>query len=201
MKRIMSHNTWSYLPVRQWWLRPFRRLAQCQEVNDTEQLSLGVRGFDLRVRFDRDGTPHFAHGLMEYTGQDVYDTLEYLNRIGFGVDPKFSVRVLLETTPLTLRYERSFQKYQFWKFCDTCKDRYRNLHFWGGWPRDEWRGKVYAFCTIEPNVHEAHASVSGCRLNVLRLRSWAQRHNAAILQEHPAGYVMIDYINLPKEQN
>lgn len=207
MKRIMSHNTWSYLPVRQWWLRPFRRLAQCQEVNDTEQLFLGVRGFDLRVRFDREGQPHFAHGLMEYTGQDVYDTLESLNRIVFGVDRQqdrnlnpFYVRVLLETTPLMSRYTRAFQEMRFWSFCDLCRDKYRNLRFWGGWPRDEWRKKVYAFCTIEPNVHEEHASVSGCRLNVLRLRSWARRHNAAILQEYPTGYVMIDYINLTEGQ-
>lgn len=206
MKRIMSHNTWSYLPVRQWWLRPFRRLAQCQEVSAQEQMRmLEAGGFDLRVRFDREGQPHFAHGLIEYEG-DVFEELlraDYIHGVDRQLDRNlnpFYVRVLLETTPLMSRYTRAFQEMRFWSFCDLCRDKYRNLRFWGGWPRDEWRGKVYSFCTIEPNVHEEHASVSGCRLNVLRLRSWARHHNAAILQEYPTGYVMIDYINLTEGQ-
>lgn len=194
----MSHNSWSYLPVRQWWLRPFRRLAQCQEVNLEEQLSLGTAGFDLRVRFDSDGEPHFAHGLIEYEG-DVFEELLRLDIIARGVADivchKY-VRVLLETTPLMSEHQRAYQKARFWSFCDLCKDRYRHLTFWGGWPRDEWRSKVYAFGTVEPNVHEEHASVSRCRINVLRLRSWARDHNGDIVHEHPLGYVMIDYINL-----
>lgn len=133
MKRIMSHNTWSYLPVRQWWLRPFRRLAQCQEVSAQEQMrTLEAGGFDLRVRFDREGQPHFAHGLIEYEG-DVFEELLRADCI-HGVDRQqdrnlnpFYVRVLLETTPLMSRYTRAFQEMRFWSFCDLCRDKYRNL--------------------------------------------------------------------------
>lgn len=191
MKKI-SHNTMSYRPIRQWWLRPLAWIGRCQSMNDTEQLIEGVQGFDLRVRFDRHGKPVFAHGLLEYEG-DVMSTLTALNRIMSGTD-YFSVRLLLETTPLMSAGERAYQYELFKEFCEYCELRLTNLRWWGGWARDDWRCCIYKFAGQEPSVTEMHGSVSGCKLNCLWLKSWARKHNREIIGNAQTDCVMLDYI-------
>ena len=49
-----SHNSWSYLPVKQWYFTPFAFTARCQSIDiRTQYEKYGVRCFDLRVRFDK----------------------------------------------------------------------------------------------------------------------------------------------------
>lgn len=183
MKKIISHNTFSYLPVRQWWLRPFAWMARCQDL-----LDMGADGYDIRVRF-RDGEAVFAHGLIEYD-DSVSLWLKHIRTATKGKP----VRVLLETTPFMSRRQRAEQKALFWVFCDRISDLYRNVTFYGGWPRDEWRCKVYDFGTKEPDVTEMHGSVSGNKLNCLRLKSWARKHNHEIIENAKTEYVMIDFV-------
>lgn len=188
MKKI-SHNSFSYLSVRQWWLRPFAWMARCQDIKAGLQSLENVKGFDIRVRFDRHGAPHFAHGMIEYDG-DVYWHLR------LHLPGKCVARVMLETTPFMSRYRRAKQKEQFWVFCDYLANTvaYKNVTFYGGWPRDEWREKIYDFHTQEPKVTEMHGSVSGNKLNCLRLKSWAKKHNHEIIENAETEYVMIDFV-------
>lgn len=198
MKKIISHNTFSCLPVRQWWLRPFAWMARCQDEDDLTQI-LDCAGFDVRVRFHRD-KPVLAHGLAEFDlSGEAADVIHLLSVVNFFIlkwpkQKPFYVRVLLETTPFMTRYQRARQKELFWVFCDTLKDKYPNITFYGGWPRDEWRQKVYDFQTQEPDVTEMHGSVSGCKLNCLRLKSWAKKHNREIIEGAKTEYVMLDYV-------
>lgn len=190
MKKIISHNTFSCLPVRQWWLKPFAWMARCQDKRMGIQLfTYKVRGIDIRIRFDKDGKPHFAHGLAEYG----YDAMRSLNH-ALTTRRITMARVMLETTPFMTRYQRARQKELFWVFCDTLKDKYPDITFYGGWPRDEWRQKVYDFETKEPSVTEMHGSVSGCKLNCLRLKAWARKHNSEIIENAKTEYVMLDYV-------
>ena len=48
-----SHNSWSYLTPRKWWMKLFRFVAQCQDYDiKTQYEQFGVRCFDLRLKFD-----------------------------------------------------------------------------------------------------------------------------------------------------
>lgn len=92
-----THNTMSYLPVRQWWLRPFRRFGKCQDKDIFQQWESGVRYFDLRVRFNADGKAVFAHGLLEYeTGLSPEEVIEILSRKAGALKEQVYIRVLLE---------------------------------------------------------------------------------------------------------
>ena len=49
-----SHNSWSYLPPKHWWMWPIHFMAKCQRVDIREQYEkYGVRCFDLRVRWKK----------------------------------------------------------------------------------------------------------------------------------------------------
>lgn len=92
-----THNTMSYLPVRQWWLRPFRKFGQCQDKDIFQQWESGARYFDLRVRFNADGDAVFAHGLLEYyTSWSPEEVIGILCRkVEYSKEPVY-IRVLLE---------------------------------------------------------------------------------------------------------
>ena len=62
-----SHNSWSYLPVRKWWMKPLTFAAKCQDLNIKDQYNIyNVRCFDLRIRFDENDGLIVAHGIIEY---------------------------------------------------------------------------------------------------------------------------------------
>ena len=63
---VGSHNSWSYLPSKKWWMAPFKFMAKCQDLNIIEQYEIGVRCFDLRVRFNKKGEFILGHGFMQY---------------------------------------------------------------------------------------------------------------------------------------
>ena len=64
---IGSHNSRSFLKGKHWWQNALRFVAQCQDVDiQTQYEKYGVRFFDLRVRYDKNGNTVFAHGKFEY---------------------------------------------------------------------------------------------------------------------------------------
>ena len=85
-----SHNTMTYLPVRQWWLRPFAFMARCQSKDIKDQCRI-TGFFDIRVRFRfHKGipTPVFAHGLAEYKfDPGVFTTIQTHVTSCFTVTP------------------------------------------------------------------------------------------------------------------
>lgn len=99
-----SHNTMSYLPVRQWWLRPFRAWGRCQRLNLRDQWKAGVRHFDLRIKFDDDGTARFGHGLLTYrcsaTPADVIFAIAHIAR---STKQAVTMRIWLEQQPTATR--------------------------------------------------------------------------------------------------
>ena len=80
-----SHNSWSYLPLTKWWMKPFAFMAKCQDYNIKQQYELcGVRCFDLRIKFNKDGNLVIAHGnaIYKYTRLDLEKDLYYLSNKG-----------------------------------------------------------------------------------------------------------------------
>ncbi len=61
-----THNSLSYLPVAQWWLKPFFWVARCQSKNIVEQYNSRVRWFDIRCKMNDKGSYISGHGLVTY---------------------------------------------------------------------------------------------------------------------------------------
>ena len=201
---IISHNTFSYLPVRQWWMKPFGWLARCQSMDISDQFSYGMTGIDLRIRFDRKGHPVLAHGMVEYDA-DAMRIIAILKDWDITNGNGTCMRVMLETTSCMNDIERRRQKLLFADMCRYLKALFNNIVLWGGWPRDEWGKKVYDFGTDEPSVTEMHASVAWRNsdnrfrrtfswLPNLWIRSWAKRHNNEIISKAQTDWCMIDFV-------
>ena len=79
-----SHNSWSYLKGKKWWLRPFGFMAKCQKYDiKTQYEKYGVRCFDLRILY-KNGEFTIAHGFFDYkyTLQDLEKDLDWLHEKG-----------------------------------------------------------------------------------------------------------------------
>lgn len=127
---IGSRCSFSYLPAKKWWMRPFEFMAKCQEKTIQEQYTHGVRLFDLRIRFDDRGCPYVCHGLLVYrmTEEELLKELDWINSMG-----DCFVRVLLETMKVHLNGNLGvYQEECFVKWCSELERFYHNIKFTGG---------------------------------------------------------------------
>lgn len=154
--KLASHNTVTYLPIKQWYLRPFTFMARCQSRSYIEQYKLGARFFDIRVRFDKNGKPYCAHGLAAY---DI-DPFRIIGELGILADrdeEKIYIRLLLESTS---KRNADFQEDFFYGFCKYLDRFYRNSEYLilcGGQTKRDWH-TVYDFNTSLPPIVELYAS-------------------------------------------
>lgn len=185
-----SHNSWSYLPVRKWWMKPIAWMARCQSFDIKKQYEIGVRCFDLRIRVDKDGALLVAHGCVVYDIGlfKLMGMLSYLNRRG-----DVMVRVLHEVRKGSMHTEHAK-----WLFADNCRyfeEQYPNIRFWCGRNLVDWK-KDYDFGD-DPYSDEKYGSVSDCKW----LYGWwpwlyAIIHNRKNLKEGSDGILLIDYVNV-----
>ena len=199
--KIGSHNTFTYLPVKQWYLKPFAFMARCQEVDVWKQYSLGVRFFDLRVRFD--GTDIIlCHGVFKYkfSAEDFYHMLCKFNNCK-GI----YIRVGLET-----RKDNSKYNEQFKTFCSWLEAEFKNIKFVGGTNKNfDMNKPIYEFINNMPEVAEKHASVTSifhCSSNaILRvIDDWFPKFyakhfnkiNIAANKNSRCDYMLIDFVNI-----
>lgn len=189
---IGSHNSWSYLPVKQWYLKPLAFMAKCQNIDiKTQYEKYGVRCFDLRVRFSSDDGIAVAHGLIEYDifWDDIMDCLTYLN------DKKDCyVRVIHEAR--TKRKYTEFSKNTFITFCDYISNRFTNITFWYGRNLYNWEID-YAF-KEEPSCEENYSSVKSPKF----IDDWfpwlyAKRKNKNIIKQGTdKDILLIDFVDI-----
>lgn len=147
-----SHNSWSFLPVKRWWMWPIRFVARCQRIDIREQYKQGVRCFDLRMRH-KDGQFQIAHGCVVYDYDRMMwmDDMDWLNQKG-----DCYVRVLHEVR--TKRQRDESPKRTFAEFCVFTAWSYPNIRFWCGRNLYDWR-KDFDFCD-DPTCEERYGSVS-----------------------------------------
>lgn len=50
---IGSHNTFSYLPIKNRWMSFLKPWYKCQDKDIVQQINNGARFFDIRVKFDK----------------------------------------------------------------------------------------------------------------------------------------------------
>lgn len=63
---IGSHNTFSYLPIKNKWLSFLKPWYKCQEYDIITQINKGVRYFDLRIKFSKKGELQIVHNKIVF---------------------------------------------------------------------------------------------------------------------------------------
>lgn len=188
-----SHNSWSYLKPRKWWMRLIAFTARCQSATIIEQYTLhDVRCFDLRLRWDKKGNMILAHGIVEYkyTWEMLMNDLTFLNTRG-----DCYVRVLHEIRNKTQRKESTigtFQKYIFY-----LEQRFPHIHWWCGRNLYNWEYD-YNFDSPKPTCTEKYSSACPPKY----LDDWypwlyAKLNNEKILQQGTTDDILlIDFVNI-----
>ena len=189
-----SHNSWSYLSPKKWYLKLFRFAAQCQDVDiATQYLTYKVRCFDLRLQFDDEGHTKIVHGSMtfDYNWEDVLNDLAFLNiKKDCYVRVIHDVRTESAHTPLRISY-----------FQNRCKEllvKFPNIVFWNG--RNLYNGeKDYVFkpSTDKITCEELYSSVRYPKY----LDDWFPRLYALIMNHKnrkkgtDKDILLIDFVN------
>lgn len=189
---IGSHNSWTFLKPKTWWMKLIAFTAKCQDHDiQTQYVYDNVRCFDLRVRFDNKKLV-IAHGIVKYkiTEDELYKTLEWLN----GYDDVF-VRVIHE-----VRNKKQYTQERVDMFVDFCayiEKRFPNLEFWCGmnllpnWSED------YHF-ENSPSCEEVYASVCPPKIwDDWYPRYFATKHNHETIEKGTdKDILLIDFVNI-----
>lgn len=141
-----SHNTMTYLPIKNWWLFPGLLIARCQNHNIEEQFKNGARVFDLRIYFNTKSKQwEFAHGLIDFKSKEtLYWVVWRLAQLKKTTQDDVYVRIILEkwTSESQCRY--------FSDVCAAYELKYPKLKFIGGNRKGDWK-KLYTFKTDVPD--------------------------------------------------
>lgn len=190
---IGSHNSWSYLPPKHWWIRPFAFIARCQNVDiKTQYKKYGVRCFDLRILFDKEGELCLAHGFCryKYSQAQLFADLYWLN-----TQKEYCyIRVLHEVRRKSQYTINNVHRFRH--LCLVLEETYKNLHFWCGRNLYNWEFDYY-FSRIEPTCEELYASVSAPKwIDDWIPQCFAKFHNKHIIQAGTkCNILLIDFVN------
>lgn len=194
MAILASHNSFTYLEPISALAKIVLPFSRCQEVSIEQQYKLGVRMFDLRLK-SKHQLVYVAHGLV---GFDIITTelkalISYLDHKSTPQDPVY-IRVLLENT-----HPSNQEVYRFVRYCEMLERTFKRVIFIGGngAHRSMWYTLYYDFKNKKPPIQEYHASVCGCKLNILFLRRFAIKNNKRFRERNKDwnGYLMLDFVN------
>lgn len=173
-------------------MRLFNWAAKCQRLTVEEQLKLGVRHFDIRVKFE-EGIPVIAHGLVSYYG-NVYSVLETLDK--FGSKEKVHVRILLE------QFIGGTMDYL--KFLDAINKNYPNIVFYGGFRVRPYEALYPYDNTLDSEMQHCYYKLYdwSCESFIDKIKSiklsyplrYAKKHNKE--RSYIGNIVMIDFVDI-----
>lgn len=150
---LQSHNSWSYVRPKKWWLRPFHFMAKCQNVPIVSQFfGYDVKAYDLRIRFDEKGQPVVAHGffVFDLSYEDLCEDLDFLN------DKHCTVRILHEVRSKKQYTEESINRFR--AFCSVMQNKYPNITFYCG--RNLYNWEIDYEFGNEPSETSYYSSVT-----------------------------------------
>ena len=199
---IGSHNSWSYLRPRKWWMRLIAFAARCQRVDiRTQYLKYGVRCFDLRVRYDgirmvlgmKYVNTRVAHGIVEYDidVKSLCRDLEWLDKKG-----DCYLRVIHEAR--NEKQKEQSDKGIFQTDCYHMFKKYPHTKFWCGRNLYDWKVD-YQFEGEEPTCEETYGSVVPGKKWMYGWWPWlyAVTHNKQVKAKGTdKDILLIDYVNL-----
>lgn len=190
--KLASHNSMTYLPPKKWYMYLFRFAARCQNKTIEEQYEqYGIRMFDLRISFLKNGLVEFRHGLIAYKG-DVKEILNYLNTR----DEKVYVRFILES-------DNNCGELRFIHFCNWCLEHYTNIIFFEGVLKKNWK-QLVNFGTTVPTYDHKYASNNNpinytgkTRLDDLYPWIYAKLFNRKNIKKGTdKEYLFLDFVNI-----
>lgn len=199
-----SHNSFTYLKPKHWYMRLFTIFAKCQSKDIFKQYDAGARYFDLRIRF-KTGKPTFtdiivAHGLMEYkiSWEELYCILNKLNNIANSRKELIYVRLLYE---MPSRDKSKEAKAKINKFIDVCYKFvawFPNLKFCGGQRKYDW--KQLATLGPHPKSKDLFSSRTWSKLDDWCPKIYASLMNTKNYHEYKnaapkSGYMIMDFVN------
>ena len=154
---IGSHNTFSYLPIKNRWMLFLKPWYKCQDKDIIQQINNGARFFDIRVKFDKRGFLNIVHNKIVFDINelqfwrlmiDVKNLAEELNATLY-----FRIILDIRKEPKDKEHQlKSFNSFieQFKKFDRRiCLDH--SITYWN------WEYKYYY--SIQFGIIEDHASV------------------------------------------
>lgn len=187
---IGSHNSFSYLPPRKWWMYLLRFAAKCQDKNIYEQyIKYDVKCFDIRVRF-KDDKIILAHGLIEYREYDLDKFFNYIN-----IMRDCYIRIILEYNKLPKDYK--LQEFLFQLWCKLIESKYQNIKFFGGNRKWDWK-QIYKFKNQDPALDDKYSSMTHPYL----IDDWFPRLYAIfnnkknIKNKTDKDFLFIDFVNI-----
>lgn len=190
--KLASHDSMTYLKPKKWYLYPFRFMARCQSKPIEEQYNkYGIRIFDLRISFDKNGIPEFRHGLIAYKG-NVEEILNYLNS-----KADTSVRIILEE----YRNDKTdLQENLFKLFIESWKIKYPNIKFFGGFRKRDWFPLVnFEYNPIYEDKYSSNNKngTTGVIWDDLWPWIYAEFHNRKNIKNGTdKEFLMIDFVNI-----
>lgn len=183
-----SHNSWSYLPPKKWWMKPFRFIARCQDWDIKTQYENGVRCFDLRIQYDND-TLQVVHGSMIYkiTCAELLEDLKWLNE-QCGV----YVRVLHDARNKKVYNDHAVHNFK--QDCAAFEQLYPNIKFWCGRNLYNW-AVDYEFNNY-PSCEENYSSVILPKYDDIYPRYYAKKYNKKVYKKGTdKDILLIDFVN------
>lgn len=182
---IGTHNSMTFSRPAKWYGYLMIPFARCQRLTIRGQFYAGVRCFDLRIRFRRDGAPCFAHGMMTLRG-NVQGTLMIINALAYYAKCPVYVRLVLEDPQC-----RTWQAQLFRTFCKVYEEDFPLLTFFQGNRKGDW-AQVYEF-KAKPILAQCVGSMATDARWYEKLIPWfyARRRNKENLANPPSADIAL----------
>lgn len=202
--KLGSHNSFTYLPPKHWWMYPFIPIAQCQSKSIIDQYNLGARWYDLRIRYDKKDRLIVAHGLMVYkiSSEKLCQILNRLNALAFYDKERVYVRVLYEMPSLDKSAKAVEHECQFNGFCNFIQSKFQYLTFIGGQRKYDWK-LIHNFNTQAPKSIDMYSSCTWRKWDdwlpwmyarIMNNRNWKKYKDI-----EPDSFMLADFIHRIKQ--
>lgn len=181
--KLGTHNSLTYHSP-QWWVRPLNFIGQCQSLTIEQQYEMGVRYFDFRLRYDKNGR-YAAHGFLSYKKIAFDYIFGFLNRKGDCL-----VQLILENH----FWEESKGEEKFYDDVFLLKRTYPNIRFTGGQKKRVWRSVVFL---PQYPLKRCFEGFEGKELKFPYPKKYAKKNNARYWQEvDDEAYSLFDFIEI-----
>lgn len=168
-----SHNSFSYLKPTKWWMRLLTPWSKCQDKTIEEQYNDGVRYFDIRIAFKKDGSMRIVHNLIEYPTKELYNALRtFKNRSDVYLRIVLDMRKKPKEIKDAAKLISWFYDFLNYVMMNTEMTIDKAIVFW------DWRYIINRGL----KVTEWHASVCAKWYQYIDgLKFWAWEHNTEVL--------------------
>lgn len=156
-----SHNSLTYLKSVKFWMKPFKWMAQCQDLDLISQYNNGVRLFDVRVWGFKNSFVEYnvCHGFFAFkTNLEVVFSL--LENLAEKNNEDIWCRLWLEENNVRKHYKDiSVREQNFINFCYYIQLKFSHIKFFGGLRKFDGK-ELFKFNNDTPLTIDKYSSVT-----------------------------------------